>query len=184
MLVKANQPELLHTLEDWFDRSWMWRTLDSRTASTLDKRHGRLERRSIWVSAACGYLDWPDVEQIMRFDTHVTNTSTGEVTTSRVYAITTLPPQQASAHRLLALKRQHWTIENHLHYPRDVCFREDASRLRAGQAPRVMASCRNAVLNLLRTFGYRSLKLAREQFAAYPIRALGLLELPVSFRLE
>lgn len=184
MLVKANQPELLHTLEDWFDRPWMWRNLDSRTASTTHKGHGRLEQRHIWVSAACGYLDWPDVEQVMRFDTQVTLTKTGEVTTSRVYAMTSLPRQQASARRLLDLKRAHWAIENDLHYPRDVWFREDASRLRSSQAPRLMASLRNATLNLLRTFGYRRLKAAREQFAAYPIRALGLLELPISFRLE
>lgn len=184
MLVKANQPELLHTLEDWFDRPWVWRNLDSRTASTTHKGHGRIEQRSIWVSAACGYLDWPDVEQVIRFDTHLTFTNTDAVTTSRVYAITSLPRQAASARRLLDLKRQHWAIENHLHYPRDVWFREDASRLRSGQAPRLMASFRNAILNLLRTFGYPSLKAAREQFAAYPSRALGLLELPISFRLE
>lgn len=184
MLVKGNQPELLRTLEDWFNRPWIWRNLDSRTATTLHKGHGRLERRSSWASAACGYLNWPAVEQVIRFDTYVTDTSTGEATSSCVYGITSLPAQEASARRLLDLKRQHWVIENHLHYPRDVWFREDASRLRSGQAPRMMASCRNAVLSILRTFGYHSLKFAREQFAAFPTRALGLLELPISFRLE
>ena len=132
---------------------------------------------AIWVSAACGWLNWPDVEQ-------VTSTKTGETTSSRLYAITSLSRHDASAQQLLHLKRQHWTIENHLHYPRDVWFREDASRIRSGQAPRLMASLRNALLNLLRTFGYPSLKLAREQFAASPSRALGLLRLPISFRLE
>jgi predicted transposase YbfD/YdcC len=184
MLVKGNQPDLLQALEAWFNGPWIWRNLDSRTATALNKGHGRIEQRRIWVSAACGYLDWPDVQQVIRFDTQIISTQTGEVTSSRVYAITSLSPQEASARRLLDLKRQHWAIENHLHYPRDVWFREDASRVRSGQAPRMMASCRNAVLNLLRTFGYCSLKRAREQFAANPSRALGLLELPISFRLE
>ena len=50
--------------------------------------------------------------------------------------------------------------------------------------PEVMAICRNAILNLLRTWGYTSLKLARECFALNPSKALGLLELPVSFPLK
>ena len=47
-----------------------------------------------------------------------------------------------------------------------------------------MASFRNLLLNVQRAFGYPSVKYAREQFAAFPHRALGLLELPVDFRLE
>jgi hypothetical protein len=70
MLVKANQPELLHDLEDWFNRPWLWRNLDSRTATLINKGHGRIEQRAIWVSAACGWLNWPDVEQVIRCHLH------------------------------------------------------------------------------------------------------------------
>ena len=184
MLVKENQPELYRELHDWFDHPTRWRALDCRTASTVNKGHGRLERRTITVSAACRYLDWPGLEQVIRFDTRVMNTKTGAVSHTHTYAITSLSRQQVSAAQLLTLRRQHWAIENRLHYPRDVWLREDASRIRSGQAPTVMASLRNAILNLLRGFGYDSLKKARERFAAQPMRALGLLELPVDFRLE
>jgi len=184
MLVKENQPELYRELHDWFDHPTRWRALDCRTASTMGKGHGRLERRTITVSAACRYLDWPGLEQVIRFETRSVNTQTQAVSEQLCYAITSLPPQQASAAQLLALRRQHWAIENLLHYPRDVWLREDASRIRTEQAPIVMASIRNGLLNLLRGFGYHSIKKARELFAVHPHRALGLLELPVDFRLE
>jgi predicted transposase YbfD/YdcC len=184
MLVKDNQPELHRQLQAWFERPDRWRYLDCRTARTVNKGHGRLEQRTITVSAACRYLDWPGLAQVMCFDTHVVNTKTQVVSDQRCFAITSLSPQQASAAQLLDLRRQHWAIENRLHYPRDVWFREDASRIRTGQAPKVMATIRNGILNLLRGFGYHSLKKARELFRTSPQRAFGLLELPVDFLLE
>jgi len=184
MLVKENQPTLFQELQHWFDHPHIWRNLDYRTAQTVTKGHGRLETRRITVSASCGYLDWPGLEQVMCIAKQVLNIQTGEVATSQIYAITSLSRSQASAADLLALKRQHWSIENRLHYPRDKWFGEDASRIRSGQAPRVMAALRNLLLNLLRTFGYPSLKFARERFAAFPLQALGLLELPVYSLLE
>lgn len=184
MLVKENQPELYGELKRWFDDPALWHTLDHRTAHHVNKGHGRIETRQITVSASCGYLDWPDVQQVMMFEKRVVFTTTGEINTSQCYAITSLPREQADARRLLTIKRQHWSIENNLHYPRDKWFEEDASRIRTGQAPRLMAALRNLLLSLLRAFDYPSLKYARERFAAFPHLALGLLELPVDARLE
>ena len=72
-----------------------------------------------------------------------------------VHAITSLPPEQADAARLLALSRAHWGIENRLHWVRDVTLGEDACRVRTGAAPQVLAACRNAVLTLVRRLGLR-----------------------------
>jgi hypothetical protein len=70
-----------------------------------------------------------------------------------VHAITGLGPDRATAADLLALSRAHWEIENRLHRVRDVTLREDACRVRSGQAPQGLAACRNAVLTLLRRLG-------------------------------
>jgi hypothetical protein len=49
---------------------------------------------------------------------------------------------RASPADLLAYVRAHWTIENKIHWVRDVTLGEDASRVRTGNAPRVMATLR------------------------------------------
>jgi hypothetical protein len=51
--------------------------------------------------------------------------------------------------RLADLICGHWTIENGLHYLRDVTFAEDASQLRTGSAPQVMAALPNLVIGAL-----------------------------------
>ena len=67
--------------------------------------------------------------------------------------MTSLRPAQASAARLLALVRAHWTIENRLHWVRDVTFDEDRSQVRRGAGPQVMATLRNLAISLLRLAG-------------------------------
>ncbi|MBT2230520.1 hypothetical protein [Nonomuraea sp. NEAU-A123] len=47
-------------------------------------------------------------------------------------------------------ERAHWTVENRLHWVRDVTFREDHSQVRTGAAPRVLASFRNLVISTMR----------------------------------
>lgn len=65
-----------------------------------------------------------------------------------VHGITSLGPKRADAGRLLGLTRGHWGIENGSHYRRDVTLGEDASRVRKGSAPQVMAALRNTVIHL------------------------------------
>jgi hypothetical protein len=73
----------------------------------------------------------------------------GKTTVEVVYGGTSLGRDRADAARLLGLTRDHWGIENGLHYRRDVTMGEDASRVRKGQAPEVMAAMRNSVIAVL-----------------------------------
>jgi hypothetical protein len=73
----------------------------------------------------------------------------GKTTVEVVYGITSLTAERADATGLLGLVRDHWRIENGLHYVRDVTLREDACRVRKGNAPQVLAAFRNAVVHLL-----------------------------------
>ncbi|MDE0555662.1 MAG: transposase [Candidatus Poribacteria bacterium] len=82
------------------------------------------------------------------------HTRTGKITHQTQYGISSLPPEQASAEDLLTLRRGHWTIENLSHRTRDVIFAEDASQVRCGNIPHVMAALRNTVLTLLRISGH------------------------------
>jgi predicted transposase YbfD/YdcC len=95
-----------------------------------------------------------------------------KVEVETAYGITSLAREQAGAQRLLKLNRDHWGIENGLHYRRDVTLREDASRIRKGGAGQVMAVLRNMILFLLPRSGRKSLPAAIRHYVCHPDRAL------------
>lgn len=105
----------------------------------------------------------------------VTVRRTGKTTREIVYLITTLSPAFASPQRLLSLVRGHWSIENSLHYVRDVTLGEDRSRLRTGNAPQVMAALRNLAVTLMHRCGQFHIASARRHFSYHPHEALDLL---------
>ena len=77
----------------------------------------------------------------------------GKRTEATRYFITSVPRAAAGAPKLLEWGRGHWCIENRSHYVRDVTFGEDASRIRKGSGPQVMAAIRNAVIGSFRATG-------------------------------
>lgn len=96
-----------------------------------------------------------------------------------VLAITALTPAQASPVFLLERNRGHWHIENGLHYRRDKTLGEDASRLRAGQSPRLFAAIGSTVISVLNRAGHGNHAAARRDLAwdRTGFRALTLLGL-------
>lgn len=94
-----------------------------------------------------------------------------------VYGITSLTPQKASPQQLLSLNRGHWSIENRLHYVRDVTFHEDLSQIRTRNAPRIMAIFRNVVISLLRWLGKTNIAKALREIASKSYLALRMLRL-------
>jgi len=113
-----------------------------------------LEVRSIWSSTELnGYVDFPYAAQVFAIRRDTTEMVPQKSRTETVYGISSLSPEHASPQRLLALSRNHWTIENRLHWVRDVTFDEDRSRVRKGAGAQVMASLRNLAISLLRIAG-------------------------------
>ena len=93
-----------------------------------------------------------------------------------MYAITNLTAVQAGPEELTDWLRGHWAIEVH-HHVRDTTYREDASRLRTGNAPRVLATLRNTAISLFRLDGVTSIAPALRRNGRYPHRSLRLLGL-------
>ena len=87
-----------------------------------------------------------------------------------VYAVTSLTFAQASPARLADLIRGQWAIENGLHYVRGVTFAKDASQLRTGTAPQVMACLRNLAIGVLSRAGPVNLAAALRHHARDPAR--------------
>ena len=116
-----------------------------RVARSLDKAHGRLEKRTLRTTTVLTLAQkWKGMKQGLEITRE--RTIKGVTTVEVVYGITSLSEQEADATRLLELTRGHWGIENGLHYVRDVTMGEDASRVRSGNAPQVMAAMRNLVI--------------------------------------
>jgi hypothetical protein len=140
-------------------------------------RHGdRQERRELRASAALNSsVRWPHVGQVCALERTITRR--GRTTRETAYAITSLPPAQASPHRLLALWRGHWAIETRRHGVRDVTFDEDRGPVRTGAGPQVLAALRNTVIGVLRRAGHANIAAALRTYAAQPHAALALLGL-------
>ena len=132
----------------------------------MEKAHGRIEVRRLEATASLNkYLDWPGVGQVFRIERRRRKGDKESVEV--VCGITSLSPSQADASRLLALSRGHWSIENRLHWVRDVTLREDECRVRHPVIAQTLASLHNAAIRLLRSNGRNPLVTAVECFAEH-----------------
>jgi predicted transposase YbfD/YdcC len=170
--VKDNQPSLRADIALCFTASrWLRETITE--ARTVDHHGGRIEERSLRASTAlCGYLDWPGHQQVLEVQRRITSKGTGQTRTEVAYAITSLGRERATAGQLLRLWREHWHIENRLHWVRDVTFDEDRSQVRTERIPQVMAALRNVAISLLRVCGAENIAAACRRYAAHPALAL------------
>lgn len=124
--------------------------------TTVDKAHGRLELRQVWTSTELNdYLCFPYVSQVFCIQRDREILTSGKHHSETVYGVTSLSPKQADPARIMNLARGHWSIENRLHWVRDVTFDEDRSQIRKGKGAQVMASLRNLAISLLRLAGAR-----------------------------
>jgi predicted transposase YbfD/YdcC len=178
--VKANQSELSADIQTLFAPEHVTKGFspskkDLRCAHTLEKRHGRIERRTLTASADLkGYLGWPYAEQVFQIERHFTRLKDGKVTHELGYGITSLTPHEANAQRLLELVREHWAIETRLHYRRDQTLREDWCQVRRGTAPHVLATLNNLIIGFLLRQGESNLPRMRRRFNAFLHEALQL----------
>ena len=143
--LKEDQPGLLAALEAIDEASYG----DEHT--TANRGHGRIETRYAAVAPVPEGL-FPHAAQVVRVTRDRANLS-NEGTITVAWYITSLSADRAGAKELGDLARSHWGIENRLHWIRDVVYREDASTIRTGNAPRVMATLRNTAIGLLRIDG-------------------------------
>lgn len=126
---------------------------------------GRVEQRKIEVINAsyCGFK-WPGLMQAGRITRTRTIKNTGKTTTEIVHFITSLPESSTTPKQLLSLNRNHWRIENSLHWVKDNIFAEDRSTIRTKTAPQAASALRNLALHLIKKAG-ETPTIGRENFA-------------------
>jgi len=167
--VKANQPTLLARCQ-----RLPWHRVPE-LDRTRGRGHGRIEIRTL-KAVSVRHFGFPHAAQVLQ----VTRKTRGlhdhprRCTTVTVYAVTSLPFEQASPARLADLLRGHWAIEA-LHHLRDVTFGEDGSQARTGAAANVMACLRNLIIGVLSQAGPVNVAAALRRHARDPARPLATL---------
>ena len=182
MIVKKNQAALYEYLDMLFklpahpaDHE-VWDTVGPRT----EKGHGRLETRTLTCgNAHIEDVDWPDVQQVVRRETERLVLKTGKRSCEVTYGMVSMTPKEAGAAAIERLWRGHWTIENPVHYVRDVTFGEDAGHAAQGNTAHVLAAVRNGLLMLFRSAHWRSIPDALAHYGASVARAFALIGLEV-----
>ncbi len=157
--VKGNQPTLLQRVKA---------TVESQEALSTcqqeERSRGRQERRTVTVFPApvSGVDEWKGLQRVLHVERHVVRN--GKTSCADHYYISSLCADQAE---LFATGiRGHWSIENRLHWVKDVIQHEDGSGIKKGNGVETLSLFKNVAINISRELGFDSIKGAAIHFAS------------------
>lgn len=137
--VKNNQPSLHAAARQAIDGP------GARTAVKRGKAKGGAETRTVTVvpaTAIAAKTGFPGLKAIARLRVE----REGHKTEDRYYLLS----RRFDPERIIAITRQHWSIENQQHWVLDAIYDEDAARSRKDNAPQNLAVLRRLALNIAR----------------------------------
>ena len=153
LAVKENQPTLCQKIGDAFLDSDKERfaVRFENFAEQENKGHGRVERRRCWTCQDPELIEplskhWIGIKRIVVIEAERT-VADKPTTLDRHWFISS---RAETAEYFLTAKRQHWQIENGLHWVLDVAFREDECRVRKGDGAENLSVLRRMALNLIK----------------------------------
>jgi len=145
------------------------------------KGHGRIDIRTIVITTGLNdyvhkSLKFPHVAQIGIVTRERTVLATMKKSIEKAYVITSRSPCTASPRQFAQFVREHWHIENSLHWVKDVVLDEDHSRIRTGTAPLAMAILRSFAVSMVNLSCHRG-NVARglRHLSRHPDEAIALL---------
>lgn len=151
LALKGNQSTLAQAVEELFidadAADYAGWSMDRH--ETIDRGHGRVETRRYFTLTAVDKIpqaaDWEKLNMVgmVQSERQVNGKSTAE---TRFY----IGSSGGDARRFAWAVRNHWGIENCLHWSLDIAFREDESRIRDRQAANNFAVMRHIALGLLK----------------------------------
>jgi predicted transposase YbfD/YdcC len=154
LALKGNHKKAYAAVKQHFhqhiEHQLTWRTAEN-FFDAFDDSHGRTVRRRVWAITDLTSLPelakWPGLQAAIVVETIRAAYAGAPITSDyRVYISSLI----RSATVFVAMIRQHWDIENKLHWSLDVTFNEDRCRIRKEHAPENVAAVRHIALNLLR----------------------------------
>jgi predicted transposase YbfD/YdcC len=169
MIVKSNQAKLLARIT-----ALPW--ADVPVVATDDTRgHGRVEQRTLQILTAARGIGFPYAKQVIRITRERLVNATGQSSVEVVHAVCSLPFEHARPATIAGWLRQHWGIENRVHWVRDVTFDEDRHHAHTGNSAQILATVRNTAINLHRLAGADNIAEACRATALTADRRLDLL---------
>lgn len=150
LCLKANHPTLFQQVEDFFKTARELGTLPLPSAHRTEAGHHRTEIRQVWaipldqLPPLYQAQEWVGLQTIVIVERtrHLWNQTTHEIQ----FYLSSLP---SDSPKIAPAIRQHWGIENSLHWTLDVTFGEDACRVRSLHAPHNLGLVRRFALNTL-----------------------------------
>jgi predicted transposase YbfD/YdcC len=116
---------------------------------TVDADHGRIETRRVTVVHDVAWLqkrhDWPGLQGLILIDS--TREIGAKIERETRYYLTS---SAWRAERLGPKVRDHWAVENSLHWVMDMTFRDDECRIRTDHAPENFVTLKHMAANLAR----------------------------------
>jgi predicted transposase YbfD/YdcC len=154
LALKGNHKKAYRAIKQYFhqhiEHQLAWRNAEN-FFDAFDDSHGRTVRRRVWsmtdLPALPELAKWPDLQAVIAIETIRMAHQQAPVTSDYRFYISSLV---RSATAFVTMIRQHWDIENKLHWSLDVTFNEDRCRIRKEHAPENIAAVRHIALNLLR----------------------------------
>src|SRR5215470_11563111 len=154
LALKCNHKKAYNAVKRYFheyiEHQLAWRNAEN-FFDAFDDSHGRTVRRRVWTITDLLPLPelakWPGLQSVIVVETIRMAHQQAPVTSDYRFYISSLA---RSATAFVAMIRQHWDIENKLHWSLDVPFNEDRCRIRKDHAAENMVAVRHIALNLLR----------------------------------
>lgn len=149
LCVKRNQESLHEDVAWFFDECGDFEGIDHTYYESVEKDHGRIEVRKCWAVEDevkwLGIKKWKGLRSIAAIQAE--RIIRGQSSKEMRYYISSLP---GNAEKLALAAREHWAIENSLHWVLDVTMNEDMSRVRKDNAPENLATLRKIAINMVR----------------------------------
>lgn len=157
--VKENQPSLLNRIKS---------VVENKEPLSIfhynEKSRGRKEQRTIEVfsSPVYGVEEWKGLQRIIHVKRRTTRK--GHTSSTDSYYITSLNIDDAK--QFATGIRGHWSIENRLHWVKDVIQYEDDAGIKKGNGIETLSLLKNVAINICRQIGFDSVKAASIYFAS------------------
>ncbi len=148
--VKGNQPTLQKKVKNILAN----KKNRSSSYSEIEINKGRTEYRCVTVSDTIAIIgaDWKGLKQVV--EVHRITRHKGKIREENAYYISSL---KTNAMEYAEGIRSHWEIENSLHWVKDVTLKEDASKIKAGNAPENISTIKNIGINIFRSNEYKNI---------------------------